>query len=176
MPLIYAYAAASVADAATGQGAARGVAELARWLAKTVMTVSVFAFIAYISLVGAASGPGDELAMRAAKTAISALPVVGSVAAEAASAVVSGASAIRSAVGIFGALTIAGMCAYPFIRLGAHYLIYKAAGGLACSFAGDRIAKLIGAVGTAFGMILGMAGVSAVMIFISIISFAKAVA
>jgi stage III sporulation protein AE len=176
LPLIYAYAAASVADAATGGGAARGVAELALWLAKTVMTVSVFAFVAYITLVGTASGPSDELAMRAAKTAISALPVVGSVAAEAAGAVVSGASAIRNAVGIFGALTIAGICALPFMRLGVNYLIYKAAGGLAGAFASDRAAKLISAVGAAFGMILGMTGMAAVMIFISIISFTRAVA
>jgi stage III sporulation protein AE len=176
MPLIYAHVAAGIADAAAGGGAARGVADFTMWLARTVMTATVFAFIAYLTLVGAASGPGDELAMRAAKTAISALPVVGSIAAEAAGAVVSGAAVLRNAVGIFGALAVAAMCVLPFVRLGAHYLIYKAAGSLAGVFAGGRVARLIGDVGAAFGMTLGMAGMSAVMVFVSIISMTRAVA
>jgi stage III sporulation protein AE len=176
MPLIYAYTAASVADAAVGGGVLRGVAELAKWLAKTVMTVSALAFVAYLTIVGAASGPGDELAMRAAKTAISALPVVGGIAADAASAVVAGAAALRNAIGIFGALTVAGVCILPFLRLGIHYLLFKAAGGLSGAFAGGRISGLIGDIGAAFGMTLGMTGAAAVMIFISIISITRAVA
>ncbi|MDR2421501.1 MAG: stage III sporulation protein AE [Oscillospiraceae bacterium] len=175
MPLIYAYTAVSVADAAVGGGALRGVAELSRWLAKTVMTVSTLAFVAYLTLVGAASGPGDELAMRAAKTAISALPVVGGIAADAASAVVSGAAMLRNAIGIFGALTVAGICVLPFLRLGVHYLLFKAAGGLSGAFAGGRVSGLIVDIGAAFGMTLGMTGAAAVMIFISIISMTKAV-
>jgi stage III sporulation protein AE len=175
MPLIYAYTAACVADAAVGNGAIRGVAELARWCAKAVMTVSALAFVAYLTLTGAASGPGDELAMRAAKTVISALPVVGGIASDAASAVVSGAAVLRNAVGIFGALTVAGICILPFLRLGVNYLVFKAAGGLAGALAEGRVTKLIGDVGTAFGMTLGMAGTAAVMIFAAIISLTKAV-
>jgi stage III sporulation protein AE len=113
--------------------------------------------------------------MRAAKTVISALPVVGGIAADAASAVVSGAAVLRGAVGVFGALTVAGICLLPFLRLGAHYLVFKAAGALAGAFADGGTAKLIGDIGAAFGMTLGMAGTSAVMIFIAIISITKAV-
>ena len=82
---------------------------------------------------------------------------------------------LRNAVGIFGALTVAGICILPFMRLGANYLIFKAAGVLAGAFADSGTAKLIGDIGTAFGMILGMAGTAAVMIFIAIISMTKAV-
>jgi stage III sporulation protein AE len=175
MPLIYAYTAASVADAAVGNGALRGVTELTGWLARTVMTVSALAFVAYLALVGAASAPGDELAMRAAKAAISALPVVGGIAADAASTVVSGAAVLRNAVGVFGALTVAGVCVLPFLRLSVHYLLFKAAGGLSGAFAGGRISRLIGDVGAAFGMTLGMTGTAAVMIFVSIISLTRSV-
>ncbi|MDR3277581.1 MAG: stage III sporulation protein AE, partial [Oscillospiraceae bacterium] len=87
-----------------------------------------------------------------------------------------GAAMLRNAVGIFGLLAVAATCAVPFLKLGANYLLFKAAGGLAEAVADARVSKLISAVGTAMGLVLGMAGVSAVMLFVSIVAVIKAVA
>jgi stage III sporulation protein AE len=179
MPLVCAYTAASVARAAAGEGGAgnalASIAGFTGWICKTVLIVTQLAFVAYLSLVGAASGAGDALAERAAKTVISALPVVGGIAADAAGAVAAGAALLRNAAGIFGMLVVAGVCLTPFLRFGVNYLFFKAAGGLAGAFAGERVTRLINAFGSAFALMLGMTGSAAVMLFISIISVTKAV-
>ncbi|MDR0862038.1 MAG: stage III sporulation protein AE [Oscillospiraceae bacterium] len=176
MPLIYAYSALSVGEAALGSDALGGAAALIKWLAKTALTVMVVAFVAYISLVGVIAGASDAVAVRAAKVTISTvLPVVGSILADAADTVLSGAAIIKNAVGIFGMLAVTAICAAPFIKLGASYLLFKAAGGLAGALADSRIMKLVNSIGAAFGLALGMAGVAAVMLYISIIAVIRTV-
>ncbi|MDR3277864.1 MAG: hypothetical protein LBT12_03745, partial [Oscillospiraceae bacterium] len=65
MPLIYAYAAVSIADAAMGNGTLAGASSLIKWLAKTSLTVIVLLFTAYLSLVSVISGASDAVALRA---------------------------------------------------------------------------------------------------------------
>jgi stage III sporulation protein AE len=176
MPLIYAFTALSVAEAAIGGEALSGAGALVKWLTKTLLSVFVLAFVAYISLVGLIASASDAVAVRAAKVTISTvLPVIGGILADAADTVLSGAALLRNAIGVFGMLAVAATCAVPFLKLGANYMLFKAAGGLAGTVADARITKLIGAFSAAFGMMLGMAGVSAVMLFVSIISAIKAV-
>ena len=55
------------------------------------------------------------------------------------------------------------------------YLLYKAAAALCSAFADKRIAGLIGELGGVFGMVLGIVGAAALMLFISIISVTRAV-
>lgn len=176
MPLIYAYLAASVAGAALGGEGLSGAAGLIRWICVTVLTVIVIAFTSYLSITGIVSSTADASAVKAAKFTISAsLPVVGGMISDAADALLSGAGMVKNAVGIFGLLTVSAVCITPFVHLGINYLIYKAAAGLSSTIAGGRISKLIGSIGTAFGMTLGVVGASAIMLYISIISVIKAV-
>jgi stage III sporulation protein AE len=182
MPLIYAYAAVSVAEAAvsaaggvTGADALAGVSALIKWLAKTALTCFVLAFIVYTSLTGVIASASDAVAVRAAKVTISTvLPVVGGILADAADTVMSGAALLRNAIGVFGALVAAAVCAVPFIKLGANYILYRAAGGLSGAAADKSVTKLIDAFGAAFGLTLGMTGVTAIMLFVSIVSTIKA--
>jgi stage III sporulation protein AE len=177
LPLIYAFVAASIADAAMGNDALAGVASLIKWLARTVLTIIGILFTLYLSIVSVISGAGDAAALRAAKVTISTvLPVVGGIIADAADTVLSGAAIVRNAVGIFGLLAVAATCAVPFIRLGANYLLFKAAGGLSDAVADKRISKLVNAIGTALGLTLATAGLAAVMLFVSIVSVIKVAA
>ncbi|MDR0838402.1 MAG: stage III sporulation protein AE [Oscillospiraceae bacterium] len=176
MPLIYAYAAVSVAEAAIGGDALSGVSSLIKWLAKTVLTAIVLVFVLYMSLTGVIAGASDAAALRAAKVTISTVfPVVGTILADAAGTLLSGAAILRNAVGVFGVLAVAATCAVPFLKLGVNYLLFKAAGGLSATVADASVTKLINAFGAAFGMTLGMAGVAAVMLFVSIVSTIKTV-
>jgi stage III sporulation protein AE len=128
-------------------------------------------FVAYLSLTGVISAATDAVTTKALKTTIqTVLPVVGSIIADASETVLAGASILRNAVGIFGLLAVVATCLLPFLRLAANYLLYKAAAGLAGAIADSRITKLVNAVSTAFGMMLGLVGASALMLFISIIS------
>ena len=134
------------------------------------------AFTAWLGITGAVSGAADAVTSRAAKTAISAaLPVVGGVISDAASTVVAGAGLLKSAVGAFGLIAAASVCLVPFLTLGLRYLCYKAAAALAAAFADRRVSGLINELGGVFGMVLGVVGAAALMLFISIISVTKAV-
>ncbi|MDR3210004.1 MAG: stage III sporulation protein AE [Oscillospiraceae bacterium] len=171
MPLIYAFAALSVAEAAVGGDALAGAASLVKWLSKVLLSGFVLAFVAYVSLTGVIASAADAVAVRAAKVTISTvLPVVGSILADAADTVLSGAALLRNAVGVFGLLAVAAVCAVPFLKLGAHYLLFKAAGGLSGAVADKRITALVNAFGAAFGMTLAMTGVAAMMLFVSIVA------
>jgi stage III sporulation protein AE len=175
-PLIYAYTATSIAEAAIGGDGLAGAANFLKWLAKTVLTVTILIFVAYLSLSGVISATTDAVSIRFTKTAISTvLPVVGSIIADASETVLAGASILRNAVGIFGLLAVAGTCLLPFLRLGVNYLLYKAAAGLSGAVAEGRISKLVNAVSTAFGLMMGLVGATAMMLFISIISVIKVV-
>lgn len=176
MPLIYAYIALVIANAAMGNNVLSGAASLVKWLCVSAMTALVIAFAAYLSITGAISGPADAVATRVAKTTLStALPVVGSIISDAAGAVVAGAGMLRNAVGVFGMLCVMCVCLAPFIKLGAHYLIYKAAAGVSGAFADGRLTGLVSGLSSAFGMVLSIVGAGALMMFISLISFIKAV-
>lgn len=176
MPLIYAYIALIIANAAMGNGALAGAASLLKWLCVTSMTALVIAFAGYLSITGVISGSADAVATRVAKTTMSTLlPVVGSIISDAASTVVVGAGLLRNAVGIFGMICVLCVCSAPFVRLGIQYLLYKAASGLSCAFADGRLTGLISGIGTAFGMVLSLVGAGAIMMFFSLISFMKAV-
>jgi len=176
IPLIYAYMAASVGAAALGGTALSGAASFLKWLAAGALTLITLSFTAYLSVTGLITGTADAAATRAAKTAVSAaLPVVGGIISDAAGTVLIGASVLRNTVGVFGLAVVLAVCLLPFLRLGAGYLAYKAAAALSSAVADGRIAKLIGAVGTAYGLTLGTVGAAAVMLFISVISSVKAV-
>jgi len=177
IPLVCAYIAAGVGAAALGGESLSGAASLIKWLACAILTCIALSFTVYLSVTGVVTGSADAAAIRTAKTAVAAvLPVVGGIMSDAAGAVLAGADAVRGAAGAFGLAAVCAVCILPVMRLGAGFLVYKAAAAAVCAVADGRIAKLTGTLGTAFGILLGTVGTAAVMLFISIISFMKAVA
>jgi len=176
IPVIYAYVAAVIADCAIGGEGLSGAASLLKWLATSLLTVIMLAFVVYLSASGLVSGSADAATVRVAKTAISTtLPVVGSIISDAANTVLMGASVIKSSVGVFGLLAVVATCLLPVIRLACHYLSYKFASRLAAALSGGRIARAAGGVGGAFGMVMGAVGACGLMLFFSIFSFIQAV-
>ena len=176
LPMAYALLAVKTASAALGNAALEGAGKLIKWVSGTLTTLVMTAFTLWLTLSGAVSGSADAVTSKAAKTAISAaLPVVGGIISDAASTLVAGAGLLRSAVGALGFAVILAVCLTPFLALGLRYLMYKAAAALASAFADSRLAGLIADVGGVFGLVLGVTGACAAMLFISIISCVKAV-
>lgn len=171
MPMVYAYVAACSAYAAVGNQGLKQIAQILKWIVTSVLTVLLIAFVTYLTVSGAVAGTADAAAVKATRTAIStAVPVVGRIISDAAETVLVGAGILRSTVGVFGLITVLGICLVPFLRLAVHYLTYKFTCAMAGMLADRRLAELIGNLGTAFGMILGMAGTSTLLLLISIIS------
>lgn len=177
LPLIYAYLAAIAAEAALGEdGFPTGLSDLLKWLCTSLLTVLVLGFTIYLAVTGAVAGTADATATRVAKTAIStALPVVGGILSDAAGSLVAGAGILKSGVGVFGLLAVCWLCLMPVLRMGVQYLLLKLSAGL-CTMAGDSgLGKLVSHMGTACGMLLGMVGAGAAMLFISVLMGLQAV-
>lgn len=176
LPLIYTYIAVIIANAAVGNEALAGVQSLIKWVLTSLITVLMIVFTAYLGVTGVISGTSDAVATRVAKTTISTvLPVVGGIIADAAGTVLGGAAVLKNALGVFGMLVIICLCLGPFLNLGVHYLLYKAAAGLSQTMSDKRLGGLIGGIGSAFGFVMALVGSCAIMLFFSIISSIKVV-
>lgn len=176
VPLIYAYIAVVIAQAAFENKSLDGVGKFLKWGCTSLMTVFTLAFTVYLSISSAISSSADAVTTKVAKTAISAaLPVVGGIISDAASSVVAGAEVIKNTAGVFGLIVVLAICAAPFALLGINFLVYKAAAVGVSAISGTRLTNLISGLGTAFGMLLAVLGCCGIFIFISIMSCVKAV-
>jgi len=176
LPLVYAYLAASVGAAALENRGLAGAAGLLKWLAVTVLVCISVAFAVYLSLTGVTAGAADAAAVRITKSAIStAFPVVGGILSDAAASVAGGAVLLRNSIGVFGLAVVCAVCLLPLLRMALHYLLFKAVGTLALTVAEGGESRLISAVGGAYGILCGITGAVALMMYISIISVLKVV-
>lgn len=170
LPMIYAYAAMSTARAALPVGSLGGPVKLIRWVCNFLLTGLTTVFTLCLSLSGAIAGSGDKLVGSLAKSALSTvLPVVGSILSDAADAYLAGAQLLRNAVGVFGLGAVLCVCLGPFLRLGLHYILFKAAAALSEPFAEGRLSALVGDIAAAYGMALGLLGSAGIMLFVSIV-------
>ncbi len=175
LPMVSACAAAGCASAVLG-GTLDGPVRVTTWSARTLMKALVLCFTAYLSLSGALSSGADAAAVKVAKSALGTLlPVVGRTVADASDALLSGAAILRNSIGAFGLVAALGVLALPVLRLALHYLLFKAAAALLAPAAGGRIAKVLDAVGSACGMLLGLVGSAAVILFLSVFSLIETV-
>lgn len=168
LPSIYAYAVISTADAALPDGALGGPAKLIEWACGAMLTALTTVFTLAVTLSGVIAGSADKLAGSAAKTVIGALPVVGSILTDAADAYLAGAQLILGSVGAFGLAAVLAVCVGPVLRLGLRYILFKAAACVLAPFADGRLASLVGRLGSAFGMALGLLGSAGAMLFVSV--------
>ena len=96
--------------------------------------------------------------------------MVGSILSDATGTVLAGAGMLKSAVGVFGLLAVLAICLTQFVTMAVQYLLYKLAAFLAGTVTEEPLAELIDALGSAFGLMLGMTGSCALALLISIIS------
>lgn len=176
LPLIYAYLAVGIAAASFGNKSLEDISALLKRVCVLLMTVCALVFTAYISISSAVASGGDAVASKFAKTAIStALPVVGSIISDAASTVVAGAEVMRNTVGVFGMLALLAICVSPFAVMALNYLGYKVTAAAVRGFGCKKLASVTDCIGTSIGMILGLAGCCAIILFVSMAISIKAV-
>ena len=176
IPLIYTYIAATTANAAIPGAAIGKIADFLHWVVSGSLKLIVTIFIAYLTVSGIAASTTDAVGAKTARAAISgAVPVVGGILSDAAETVLAGAKLMKNAVGVFGMLTILSICLTPFLSMAVQYLLYKLTAFLAGTVTEGPLAGLIDALGTAFGLMLGMTGSCALLLLISITSSVSAV-
>lgn len=177
IPLCCAFLACTAAWAALGNDGLKRIGGLIKWCITMILSAVLLAFLLYLNLAGVVAGGADAATVKAAKFTISNLvPVVGGVISDTAETLLSGAAVLRNAVGVFGMLAVAGICAGPFLNLGCHYLLYKAAAALAAAAAGEgRVTGLIDGLSAAFALVLAMTGACGALLMIAMVSAVSAV-
>ncbi len=171
VPLLYGYIAASVAQAAVGEDRLKRLADLLKWTVTTVLTAVTMAFVGYLTASGVVAGTADAATVKAAKLAISgAIPVVGGILSDAAETVLASAGVLKGTVGVFGMVTILGICLIPLLQLSVHYLAYKLTAALAAALGDGPVCALVDRLGSAFGLVLGMTGACCLLLLIALVS------
>ena len=176
VPAVYLFLGLAVGNAATGEALLKRLQDLIRgavsWCLKTVITV----FTTYMSITGVVSGTTDAAALKATKVTIcSAVPVVGSVLADASEAVLVGAGLMKNAAGIYGILAVLAIFLEPFLRIGVQYLMMKAAAALCSVFTEGSLTTLAEDFASAMGLLLAMTGSVCLLLLISTVCFLKGV-
>lgn len=176
LPLVWVFVALSAADAILPAGRLSGIAQGLHKVATWLLSGSLLLFTGYLSLSGAFASSADSLTLRMARSAIgTAIPVVGGIISDAADTILAGAGVLRQSVGIVGTLTILATCILPFLKLGVQYLLLKLSAFFAAAVAPEPLVKLLHALSSAFGLVLGMTGATAAMLLISVASSVKVV-
>ena len=176
LPLIYAYLAVGIASSSFDSKSLKDISELLKRVCTLLMTAAALGFTAYISISSVVASGGDAVASKLAKTAIStALPVVGGTISDAAGTVVAGAEATRNTLGVFGMIALLAICISPFALMALNYIGYKLTAAAVKAFSCTRLGELTDCIGSAIGMILGLAGCCATILFVSMAVSIKAV-
>lgn len=176
VPLIYAYLALAVGNAAMGEDVLKQLRDFAKWLITWGLKGTLYLFTGYIGITGVVSGTADAVAVKAAKLAISGVvPVVGGMLSDASESVLVSASAVKNAVGVYGMLALLAIWIGPFIQIGAQYLFLKLTSAVSTVFAGKEIAGLLQDFTSAMGLILAMVGTVCLLLLISTVCYLKGV-
>lgn len=176
IPLLYAYLAVSIAQSALGNDGLKQIVSLLKWVPTTLLKTIMLVFVGYLSLSGVVSGSADAMTIKTAKFAISgAIPVVGGIISDAAETILASAGVLKGTVGVFGAVTIMGVCLLPVLRLAVHYLMYKLVAALSAMVGAGRISTLVDQIGSAFGLMLGMTGACCLLLLVALVSSVTAV-
>lgn len=176
VPILYGYLAVMLSAKLTDNPMLQSTTNLLRLGMKWALILISVCFTLYLSITGLLASTADAAAAKTAKTVLSsALPVVGSILSDASSALLGGAAMVRNGVGVMGLLAVLALCVTPYLTLGVHYLLYRAAAILAQSYCGKSMGSVLDGFGDVFAFLLGMVGTASLILFVSVISMMKAV-
>lgn len=171
IPLLYGYIAASVACAALGNDGLKRMGALLKWVTTTVLTVVLLSFVGYLTVSGVVAGKADAATIKATRFAISSsIPVVGGILSDAAETILVSTGILKGSIGVFGTLTILGICLVPLLQMAVHYLLYKLVSALSATLGSSKVCGLVDQIGGAFGLLMGMTGACCLLLLIALVS------
>lgn len=171
LPMVYLYIGTAAAGAVVEGDAPEKIGEVLKKAVGWILSGLLILFTTYLAISGAIAGSADAQAVKLVRSAVSAaVPVVGSILAEATESVLAGAGLLRGMVGTAGTLALLGVCLVPFLRLGFQYLLYQGASLVSAAAGPKKLTRLIAMLGDAFGLVLALTGTSAAALLISLLA------
>ena len=168
IPLVYASLCLTLANVVFPHPLLGAVEKLSKWAGKTALTLLMLSFTAYLGMSTLISRNADAAAVKLTRTVISgALPVVGGLLADASKAVLSAASVMLSCTGVFGLIAVCTICAGPIAVLSVKAFLLKTVSVAAEAVQAARLEKLLSGINGTTGMLIGLLGACAVMLFLS---------
>lgn len=169
LPFLTVYIALAAVSAALPGNSLGALAEGIKKAVSWILTAAVSAFTAYLSAAHVISGSADAMTLRVTRATLSGvIPVVGSILSGTAETVLAGAGLFKNAVGIVGLLGVLSLVLLPFLSLLLQYLVCRVAAVAAAAADGGRLSGFLGQLSGAFGLLLAMVGVSALLVLISV--------
>ncbi len=174
LPGISCYMALMIANSAVGDDSLKLAGDTLKQLLSNGLKLAVLVFTAYLSLSGVISGSADSAAVKAAKLTIStAVPVVGSMIADASETLLVSAGLLKSGLGIFGLLGVLAVSVVPFLQTGCQYLLLKGTAAAAGVVGEKELSGLIGAMAGAMGLLTAVTGACTLILMIGCVCFMK---
>lgn len=176
VPMIYIYIALCIADRALREQTLKNLRDFVKWLMTWCLKIVLYVFTGYMSITGVVSGAADASAIKATKLTLSGVvPVVGGIISDASEAVLTSATVIKNATGIYGLLAIMAVWIAPFLQVGIQYLLLKLTAGVCGIFGNTPGVGLIKDFAAVMGLILAMIGTVSLLLMISTVCFMKGV-
>lgn len=173
-PLVYVFLAFGIATFALGDETLKKLQDMVKGIVAWSLKTILIAFTAYMGITGVVSGTTDTIALKATKVTLSTVvPVVGGILSDASEAVLVSIGAMKNAAGIYGILAAAAVFLDPFLRIGAHYLVLKATGGICVILDPKGIGGLVDSFSSAMGLILAMTSACCLLLLISTVCFLR---
>jgi len=145
------------------------LAELIRDFAEWALKGIVVLFLAVLSLQKISAPILNNLAVKAAKAAAGAVPMVGGMISGAMDTVILWGTAAKSGVLAALIITIIAVCALPLIKILAMFLIYRLTGAVIQPICDERITECIESIGDFCSLILGAGAIVTIMFIVSVV-------
>lgn len=175
LPLLDVYLALAVCGGIFDSPLLRSGLKLVKKLASLAMAGMTALFTGLLSVSGLVSGSADAAAVKAARSALGLVPVVGKLLSEAAGSAVAAAAFVKNSAGAFGLIAVCALCLGPFAAFAVKRLCFSLAAAAAELTAGEGLARLLGDLSALMGMLLGLVGSFALMLFFCITAAMRAV-
>lgn len=174
-PLIYATAVLDLVGHLSDRFKISGMVDLLRQVSLGVLGVTLTLFIGVMAVQRAAGGVADSVTLRAAKYVTSTfVPLVGKIFADTVEMVYASSSALRSVMGVAGAVVIFTMVAFPVAKIVALVLVYRLASALAQPVGGSAVAACLRSIAGSLVMAAVAVAAVAVMFIIGLAVMATA--
>ncbi|MCM0757220.1 MULTISPECIES: stage III sporulation protein AE [Sporomusa] len=169
LPLLFLTAVLECVNYLSGKYKLSNLTSVLKQAGMMVLGLVLVVFIGIVSIQGVAGSVADGLTLRTAKYATATfIPVVGKMFADTVELVMGASLVLKNAVGIFGVLTIALLCALPVIKLISLVVVIKIAGALIQPMGDENMAKCLDAMGNNLLLVFGALLTVVLMLFLVI--------